>query len=698
MILHRGRASDTEATLRSLGGAADPVVVVAHAQQEEGPRPASPPARTLLLPRDHGFAGAVNRGMAAAREAGAGDVLLLEAGTTLEPGALAALDAAARRPPPPAGRGAGAGLGGGGGGGRPPAGGAPRGGGGGGGGPAPPAAARPDAAAVGPRLIEAGGGGRTFFDGGRWDPVGGITLDSAGNPPETRETGFLPFRALLLPRAGWDALGTLDETFFARGDDLDWCARAAKGGRPLLLCGSAAARCADDPLAGPADPPGLYLDARNRVLLALRHSGAARRRLLFWPRTLLAAAPRVALRLATGRRAEARALLRGLRDGLRPERPAGFKEFFPLAHHVPRPVERPARAGEGDGLPALRGMLEEMKGAPAIVQPSAYWEFLNELNLDQLAGSGFAEFKRTVNQNYFHFLPAGMGSDQFRTVLRRWLARPTGPVLSARVLDPGYFEDHTWRDNPFRSGMRRKGYAAFVAMLWEVARRSDARGLLDRLEEPDLGHPLSVLHRGRRISQDLCNSVLEANAMLDGLPGNAVGGNGVLELGAGYGRVAWVLLEQDPTLRYFIVDIPPALAIAQEYLTRLFPGRPAFRFCRFTRYEDVRAEMEEARIGFLTPNQLALVPPWGAGLFVNISSLHEMRPEQIAHYLGEVGKHTAGFFYTKQWERSVNPYDRVVIRREDYPIPKEWETVFLRKHPVQRLFFEAMYRVMPPPY
>ena len=116
MILHRGRASDTEATLRSLGGAADPVVVVAHAQQEEGPRPASPPARTLLLPRDHGFAGAVNRGMAAAREAGAGDVLLLEAGTTLEPGALAALRAAAPAPPAPAAggpRGVGAGGGGG---------------------------------------------------------------------------------------------------------------------------------------------------------------------------------------------------------------------------------------------------------------------------------------------------------------------------------------------------------------------------------------------------------------------------------------------------------------------------------------------------------------------------------------------------------------------------------------------------------
>ena len=146
MILHRGRASDTEATLRSLGGAADPVVVVAHAQQEEGPRPASPPARTLLLPRDHGFAGAVNRGMAAAREAGAGDVLLLEAGTTLEPGALAAQPAApaarARAggggPRADPGGGGGRGVGGGGRGRAPPPRGAPPGPPGGGGPPRPP--------------------------------------------------------------------------------------------------------------------------------------------------------------------------------------------------------------------------------------------------------------------------------------------------------------------------------------------------------------------------------------------------------------------------------------------------------------------------------------------------------------------------------------------------------------------------------
>lgn len=340
-------------------------------------------------------------------------------------------------------------------------------------------------------------------------------------------------------------------------------------------------------------------------------------------------------------------------------------------------------------------MLEEMRAAPEIVRPSAYWTWLNDVNSKQLEASGFAEFKRTINQNYFHFLPTGLGSEQFRAVLRDWLAHPAGAVLGSRVLDADRLEDYGRKRNPLRFPHRRAGYAAFVGMLWEYARRRDSRGLLDRLEEPALGHPLVVRHRGRSVSQDLCNSVLEATSILDALPGGAVGGNGVIELGAGYGRLAWVLLEAFPDLRYFVVDIPPALAVAQEYLTRSFPDRPAFRFRRFANHAEVRAEMEDARIGFLTPNQLDLVPAWGAGLFVNVSSLHEMRPDQVRHYIGKVGEHCAGWFYSKQWERSVNPYDGVVIRREDYPIPPAWETVFLRRHPVQAKFFEALYRVRP---
>ena len=343
-------------------------------------------------------------------------------------------------------------------------------------------------------------------------------------------------------------------------------------------------------------------------------------------------------------------------------------------------------------LSRLEVMIEEMESAPDVVRPSRFWEFLNEVSLGQLQDTGLKEFKRTVNSNYFQFLPTRPWDPQFRALLRRWLAHPTVSVLGARVKESSPFLDSRI-GNPLRSWIGRTGYALFVALLWEYAHQR-APLVLNRLEEPELGHPLWVRHRNRLITQDLCNSAIEYAAITESLPAGKPGGNGVLELGAGYGRLAWLFLREFPDVRYFIVDIPPALAIAEEYLTTIYADRPTFRFRRFSRFAQVRAEFEEAQLGFLTPNQLMTIPPYGAGLFITVSSLHEMRPEQIRHYLEQAGLHCrGGYFYTKQWCRSTNPYDRVVIRRAEYPIPSEWETVFDRIHPVQTRFFEALYRL-----
>jgi putative sugar O-methyltransferase len=346
-------------------------------------------------------------------------------------------------------------------------------------------------------------------------------------------------------------------------------------------------------------------------------------------------------------------------------------------------------------LPDLAGMWEEMARAPAIVQPSRFWEALNERNMSQLDDAGFARFKRTVNQNYFSWVPHALDDEQLHQVIKGWLRHPEPRVLSARLGDVSTLEAGADRVNPFEAASARRIHALFLALLWEYVRRRDARGILTRLEEPTLGDPIVATYRGRRISQDLSNSVLELYSATAALPDNTPGAGGVLELGGGYGRVAWVFLEEFPQARYILCDIPPALAIAQQYLTTLFPARRTFRFRHFDHHDEVAEELAQAQIAFLTPNQLAILEPLGVDLFVNISSLHEMRPPQIAHYLGQVDRHTAGCFYTKQWQHWHNPDDGVDIRREDYPIPPHWDVVYSRRHPVQPAFFDALYRVRP---
>jgi putative sugar O-methyltransferase len=345
----------------------------------------------------------------------------------------------------------------------------------------------------------------------------------------------------------------------------------------------------------------------------------------------------------------------------------------------------------GSALTDISTMWAEMQQAPAIVQPSDFWQLLNERNTQQIDDEGFARFKRTVNQNYFGWIPHTLRDDQLRALVKAWLRHPEPHVATARLGDVSTLEAGADRVNPFSGARARRIHGLFLALLWEYVRRRDSRGILTRLQEPALGDPVVATYRGRRISQDLGNSVYELYSATAAFPGNEPGPGGVLELGGGYGRVAWVFLEEFPQRRYILCDIPPALAIAQEYLTTLFPDRRTFRFRHFDSHAEVADELAAAQIAFITPNQLELLEPLGVSLFVNISSLHEMRPEQIAHYLGEADRHTNGFFYTKQWNSWHNPDDDVRMNRASYPYPPSWRQVYEHTHPIQRAFFHGLY-------
>lgn len=346
----------------------------------------------------------------------------------------------------------------------------------------------------------------------------------------------------------------------------------------------------------------------------------------------------------------------------------------------------------GDGsLRGIEEMVEELRGAPGIYSPSAFWEHYAQLNSRQLEEAGFGEFKRTVNRNYFQWVVLHARDPQFRAVLRHWLERPTlrplGVSLDERLEIP------EGRFGALRARLYSRTHAAYLALLWEYVNRRDRSGVLATLDEPELGHPLTMSYRGRRVSEDLCNSVLEYVTIAEALPAGAPSAGTVVELGGGYGRLAWVFLSVLPDVRYVLVDIPPALAVAQRYLTELFPQRRVFQFRRFSRAEEVVDELGQADIAFLTPNQLELLPALEADLFVNVSSLHEMHPDQIAHYFAVIERHTEGCFYTKQWIRSVNRYDGLEVNRGDYPVPSHWLARFDREHPIQSHFFEALYEL-----
>jgi len=290
-VLHFGAKADTLACLASVAasrtrpawlfvldngtGSLDSAEVTA----------AAPGASLLRVPENLGFAGGHNLLVRQALDAGATHVMLLNNDAVVDPGCLEALVHAA---------------------------------------------AAPRVGAVGAKVLAADDPGRLWLAWGRvtWRAalVERVGRGAPDAPPfdRAREVEWVPGCAMLLARDALEAVGGLDERFFAYHEDVDWCVSArAHGFRILFAPDARVIHRGEGSLAdrGAANP-ARYLSARNSVLFARKHAGP-----LEWLRLALSVGASLPLEgLRARRRGEggvARLLWRGYRDGL-------FRRDLPL--------------------------------------------------------------------------------------------------------------------------------------------------------------------------------------------------------------------------------------------------------------------------------------------------------------------------------------------------------------------------------
>jgi cyclopropane fatty-acyl-phospholipid synthase-like methyltransferase len=146
----------------------------------------------------------------------------------------------------------------------------------------------------------------------------------------------------------------------------------------------------------------------------------------------------------------------------------------------------------------------------------------------------------------------------------------------------------------------------------------------------------------------------------------------VLEIGAGYGRTAYVILSLHENCHCTIVDIEPALSISRWYLSQLF---------------------DPDRLTFLSPEEIESVPRGSVDLAVSISTLSEMTAATRDDYLAFLDEVTVGGrIYLKQWMSWHNPVDNLDVSFDDFVIPDRWVPILREPCPVQTQFVQAMWR------
>jgi putative sugar O-methyltransferase len=308
----------------------------------------------------------------------------------------------------------------------------------------------------------------------------------------------------------------------------------------------------------------------------------------------------------------------------------------------------------------------EIAETPGFGEPSLFWQALAREHSDSLERDGTALIKRRQALRYFTWRwrwAALHESRQLRFLLSRSSPATTLRCATARA----DLSSAAWHDVPW-TRRERWLYVFAVRLLWEYARQHDTLDVLSH-PEPQLGSPLPVEWSGRPISQDLANGALEAAAIARALDGTRP--QSIVEVGAGYGRTAYALLNAFPEAMYAIVDIEPALSISRWYLTSLFPAE---------------------RLRFFEPHETSRLDA-DVDLVVSISSLQEMRRDQVAGYLNLFDRVTRGVVYLKQWERWTNDADGVTLAFDDYPIPERWICVLDEPAQVQTNFRQAAWRV-----
>lgn len=336
----------------------------------------------------------------------------------------------------------------------------------------------------------------------------------------------------------------------------------------------------------------------------------------------------------------------------------------------------------------LQLMHHEMMHAHPIYQASISWQNWTS-SLETTLLQHTANFKRLFNPFYCNFFP-------------RSHVDPLMTHLNAYHVDliQGNFTIQEQQNTlgPWSADaqeMQKELYLQYVARMYEYGTKISEHPALETLSEPILGNPIKIFRNQRLISQDLVTSLVEANVILKALETRSDSNArlSMAEFGAGYGRLAYVFLRLLPC-RYFIFDIPPALGIAQWYLSTLFPDRKIMRFRHFDSLSEVLEELNQADIAFFTPNQLELFPRGYFDVFTSIASMHEMSRVQINHYLQLMANKTKNVLYLKQYWRYLNPHENLELTEADYRLPLDYMIWRKIQSPLNPYFFEiaAVYR------
>lgn len=187
---------------------------------------------------------------------------------------------------------------------------------------------------------------------------------------------------------------------------------------------------------------------------------------------------------------------------------------------------------------------------------------------------------------------------------------------------------------------------------------------LKRWPEPAVGTPTVLEHQGYRASVIYLKNFALAKVIEDAVARHHARGRDlkVLEIGAGYGGVAEILLRKGIAASFTDVDLPENLFLAAQFVQAAFPEASGAVINRAAPQDGKAAQLR-----FLLPNDLPLLDDEEFDLAVNTVSLGEMPAATAQAYVAWISTHVApdGLFISHN-AHAVHDLGEVVQRQSAY--------------------------------
>jgi putative sugar O-methyltransferase len=242
----------------------------------------------------------------------------------------------------------------------------------------------------------------------------------------------------------------------------------------------------------------------------------------------------------------------------------------------------------------------------------------------------------------------------------------------------------------------RSVYGALLWLYYKQISQLDTERLLSRIREPVEGGDSDQEEiEGHRVSLDFLQAVeefyrvREAWRLFKGSSQPRV----ILELGAGYGRLAYVFRKALPDCTYVIIDLPEALTCSSYWLTKVLRDEVVPYAESRNQGEFTRARLLARPVWTLGTHQIEQIQSGTIDAFVNIFSFQEMPLRIIENYFAQAERIVNGVVYIKERDLECNSADNEDITINDYRPCSSWRTLFKRPILLYQHYFEAAFAV-----